>query len=414
MAKLKTFQFNLGLPESPLGNTSDYTVDMWINPGVTSGTAESKCNRDNGFTNYCVLKIYKTTSTGGLGAEGTIDNILGAAIINPSSPLDPSIASTGTAGVYTYFREYAGAFMARIKYPISYEFESGLYIVGIINDTNTPSASNHIFEMNSMVEHTLPKGKLILKFKGVDFYASSYIGTSPHFYSGRGFGFAFASLRMCIKLGNYYWNGTEWVNSFAYTDVQITDENVGYEIPIDNKMVGDVSVRIFASALYHSEQHRYMTDKFVTELSLDYEMDEGIEGTTYDRSENRYFRLLGTNFRDEISIGTEVASFLNNKPSPSFIMEDSAGNYPMTELSYGTSGRRRPEVDLLNRLASYYGASRQTLDLITKHPVVNNAPAIIPLLKLNGINDGKTYLPLSESRDWREETCTLTCFETPE
>ena len=74
----------------------------------------------------------------------------------------------------------------------------------------------------------------------------------------------------------------------------------------------------------------------------------------------------------------------------------------------------RPEVDLLNRLATYYGASRQTLDLITKHPVVNNAPAVLPLLKLNGINDGKVYLPLSESRDWREEVSTLTCMENPE
>ena len=156
----------------------------------------------------------------------------------------------------------------------------------------------------------------------------------------------------------------------------------------------------------------FASDQFISELTLDYEQEES--DIASNRSENKYFRLLGTNFRDEISIGTEVASFLNNKPSPSFIMEDSAGNYPMTELSYGTSGRRRPEVDLLNRLASYYGTSRQTLDLITKHPVVNNAPAILPLLKLNGIGDGKQYLPLSESRDWREETCTLTCFETPE
>ena len=71
---------------------------------------------------------------------------------------------------------------------------------------------------------------------------------------------------------------------------------------------------------------------------------------------------------------------------------------------------RRPEKDLLSRLASYYGSKRQTLDLITKHPTV----AVLPLLKLNGINDGKTYLPLSESRDWKEDTCTIKCFETIE
>ena len=144
-------------------------------------------------------------------------------------------------------------------------------------------------------------------------------------------------------------------------------------------------------------------------MDMSYEVEEDPNLT--NRSENHYFRLLGTNFRDEISINTYLASNLNNQLSPSIIMEDS--HTPMTELSYGTSGRRRPEVDLLNRLAAYYGASRQTLDLIAKHPVVNNQQAALPLLKLNGINDGKKYLPLSESRDWREETCTLTCFETP-
>ena len=85
----------------------------------------------------------------------------------------------------------------------------------------------------------------------------------------------------------------------------------------------------------------------------------------------------------------------------------------MTTLEYVLSGGgtepRRPEVDLLNRLASYYGAARQTLDLIVKHPTA----AALPLLKLNGISpDTRKYVPLAESRDWREETCTLKCFET--
>ena len=70
---------------------------------------------------------------------------------------------------------------------------------------------------------------------------------------------------------------------------------------------------------------------------------------------------------------------------------------------------RRPEVDLLNRLAAYYGAARQRLELEVAHPTA----APLPLLKLNGINDGKVYLPLSESRDWQTGVCKLTCFETP-
>ena len=82
-----------------------------------------------------------------------------------------------------------------------------------------------------------------------------------------------------------------------------------------------------------------------------------------------------------------------------------------TTLGYGTTYvvQRRPEMDLLNRLAAYYGAARQRLELEVAHPTA----APLPLLKLNGINDGKVYLPLSESRDWQTGVCKLTCFETP-
>jgi hypothetical protein len=92
-------------------------------------------------------------------------------------------------------------------------------------------------------------------------------------------------------------------------------------------------------------------------------------------------------------------------------MEDATT--PMTMLNYGTTqspDMRRPEVDLLNRLVAYYGAARQRLELEVAHPT--DAP--LPLLKLNGIDDGKVYLPLSESRDWQLNVCQLTCFEVPE
>ena len=86
----------------------------------------------------------------------------------------------------------------------------------------------------------------------------------------------------------------------------------------------------------------------------------------------------------------------------------------MTELNYGTDqvpDMRRPEVDLLNRLAIYYSAARHRLSLIVEHQTA----APLPFLRLNGISlDTRKYLPLAESRDWQEETSTLTCFETPQ
>ena len=151
-----------------------------------------------------------------------------------------------------------------------------------------------------------------------------------------------------------------------------------------------------------------ITGFLIEDLSVTYE-PETSELKSED-SNNNYFRMLKTHFRDEISISSEIASDLENNMSPSLLLNNSTTPTSTIEMD---GEDIRPELDLLDRLASYYGASRQTLDLITKHPVVNNVPAVLPLLKLNGINDGKVYLPLSESRDWREETCTLKCFETP-
>ena len=152
----------------------------------------------------------------------------------------------------------------------------------------------------------------------------------------------------------------------------------------------------------------FASDMFIKGLTLDYEISES--DLLSDRSENKYFRLLGTNFRDEISIDTEFASSMNNQPSPSLIMNSTTE--AMTKLNYGSTqspDMRRPEVDLLNRLAAYYGAARQRLELEVAHITTP-----LPQLRLNGINDGKVYLPMAESRDWRTGVCKLTCIECPQ
>lgn len=124
-------------------------------------------------------------------------------------------------------------------------------------------------------------------------------------------------------------------------------------------------------------------------------------------TENNYFRLLRTNFRDKIDISTNIATDLFNNMSPSLVMNDET-TPASTILINGEN--IKPEVDLLNRLAAYYGAARQRLDLIVEHPTA----APLPLLRLNGISpDNRIYIPLAESRDWQQDTSTLKCFETP-
>ena len=185
------------------------------------------------------------------------------------------------------------------------------------------------------------------------------------------------------------------------------------EIPCIENMEGEIIIRIYStspiSGSMPPDMQYFGKDTFISKFTIDYETEE--LDNLYDRSANHYFRLLGTNFRDEIGINTEFASMLNNLPSPSLIMDDATT--PMTVMDYVVSGgteSRRPEVDLLDRLAIYYGSARQRLELEVEHPTA----APLPLLKLNGINDGKVYLPLAESRDWKQDVSTITCFEEPE
>ncbi len=142
---------------------------------------------------------------------------------------------------------------------------------------------------------------------------------------------------------------------------------------------------------------------FITRLELSYEAPD--EELRTDRSENVYADETGQAFKDELSVDVELASYANNTKLATMIWSDSTT--PAKVLSLGGSSVR-PEAALLQRLKTYYGAARQKLTLEVAHPSTS-----LPVLTLNGINDGKTYTPIAESRDWRMEVSTLTCIENP-
>ena len=398
VAKLEKYDFRLSLPEMPDQNL--------IHNSVTSDNRpiESYTSKDITFDNrldFYYEKVHRVNSTTTKTAEGSVDDAFRGCIINSENDFSYKVQVYNQTFEY---ERYIGAFFAKLSYNNG-DFKEGLYIAA--TNKATTDDTGVVFKIRSGIETVLFNGKLKLTASALAYNFFNFY----HNYDNK--------LEMIIQCGSKYWNGSAWTSTESYCEVQFTNGKAEMDMDITDRMKGEVSVRIRGCILGgqgNAPVYYYNYDLFLTELNVEFEPNE--DASLSLRGENKYFRLLDTNFRDEISVGTDLASSLNNQPSPSLIMEDLAGTTPMTELDYTVSGggteSRRPEVDLLNRLASYYGASRQTLDLITKHPVVNNAAAVLPLLKLNGINDGKTYLPLSESRDWREETCTLTCFETPE
>ena len=422
VAKLEKYAIDLDLPPFPYGET--YEIHRQYN-GPTNWIYILASLVNNPYNNV-TLNYYKATISYVYGSQSAAETTTLADLLAHLWDAEGIVDIYSGHGTETV---RSGAFFAKVAYEnqdqSAHSTNDGLFVSWLPRVLNTDYSTQPIFAMRSLISYNIGGGYLKLSAS----LANLVVNFDNHFevvwitketnYTD--------SILMHIRFGNKYWNGSQWVDSFTKVWVDIEGSNFkknwtpttpvketdGYLIPLSNNS-GELEIAIYPQNNMPNASHNtFLLNTFFSNLGVEYMQTD--DDTLTDRSENHYFRLLGTNFRDEISISTDLASSLNNQPSPSLIMDDATT--PMTVMGYVVSGgteSRRPEVDLLNRLASYYGASRQILDLITKHPVVNNAPAILPLLKLNGINDGKTYLPLSESRDWREETSTITCFETLE
>lgn len=181
-------------------------------------------------------------------------------------------------------------------------------------------------------------------------------------------------------------------------------------------VMGEVIFRIYPETKFYDKittsdlwRNNMVFNIFFESLDIKYYPKKSVERT--NRSENNYRREVNNSFYEEASIDTEFASWLHNNPSPSLVYN--SDQTPMETLTYtksdNTTEQRRPEQDLLNRMDEYYKSPRTILKLEVGH--LDDKP--LPLIRLNGINDGKVYVPLSENRNFKTNVCTLTCFETP-
>lgn len=230
-------------------------------------------------------------------------------------------------------------------------------------------------------------------------------------------------IRCGLKYLGYYYSGitgTSW-NTNPTSSFKVDMENGNGELRIDLPRVSSkyTFVNGWIELYLYNDFDNGKTSAIISDISIEYEPP--FRKNTNDAKSNKYLQNL-SGYRDAVKLSLNLASSFNNRNALSHIYEvytywfgPESMDYlqPITTITYNLAGglteTRRPEVDLLNRLAAYYGAARQRLELIVAHPTA----APLPLLKLNGINDGKVYLPLSETRDWQSDICQLTCFETP-
>lgn len=444
VAKLEKYELNLSIPDCPVGSLSTVYRQLWKYKedgdwlyllANTNAAAYSNIKVAYYSANY--INVTNPHFMSYLTAS--IATLLTHIAVGTSSSAKARIQTTATTAV----RFYAGAFLCKYDWEKTgtaqaHDTTDALYCAFFPNSLdyyNSPdyptnfdrSKVGAIFSINSVVNYRCNIGYLCLKAQADTVFmwdSNDYMGMELLHSSVRTFEW-FIGIE--LQFGNMWWNGSSWQSSQTVFKARMTKngfrnnynadtmpdivETDGLLIPVTTDMQGVVTLNIWpmASAASVSENGRPIFEMIFSQLSVEHVVPA--DSNLSDRSENHYFRLLGTNFRDEISIDTDLASSLNNQPSPSLIMNSETE--AMTELNYGTTQApvmRRPEVDLLNRMATYYGAARQRLDLIVEHPTA----APLPLLRLNGISpDNRTYAPLAESRDWQQDSSTLKCFETP-
>ena len=434
VANIEDFDADMALPDFPGSNpTSSYIkqVDDYNGGNPRNLYIENIVEQDQFANNITTYAYYY----GRIFESG--DNAFTAEYLGTSTQADflaHAFLRTNRALV-TYssdtenYKHYAGA--AYIRYAVKSSqsatpdsYDQGLYCVFLPGLFAELSTLDPIFKLRNPNPVSLYRGTLHIKMSMLFFAQVATSGLSggwlDHYAYLTSISGSPANIEpiacVYIKVGSWYRTNYGWTTSRLPYTTKFSGDGIDIEIPITDNIYGEMEIGLLAG-IGDNTPSRNMSVLFETIIkSIDVSFKPANTIQQLDKSENHYFQLLSTNFRDEISIGTDLATDNNNIASPSLIMDD----YTATDdsrytkhIDYGTSTStteaRRPEVDLLNRLAAYYGAARHRLELEVAHPTV----APLPLLNLNGINDGKVYLPLSESRDWQTGVCKLTCFETP-
>ena len=364
-------------------------IDNIVDQSSTS--AYSNCK----FTNCHAGKFY-------LGQSGYTSEYIG--VTTKTNFINHAFLRTNNPFVIqsddqnNYIR-YAGAAFIRFSEKESSSADiksinSGLYCTLLPMTASTAYAipvTQPIFRMNSVQKFSMYGGSIHISstmlFMGICVNRSwlSYSAINDNISDGI-LGDSVV-MPLVLKIGNYYYNGSTWTTTASSFSVIIRDSGIDTTIYIDGLMEGIVELRILPNVITTSSQSSVLFETIFKTLSVEYTAPTDL--LMNDQSSNIYYRSLLTLFRDEKNISSKFATIRNNKPSPSLIISDPtsdtmdryASSITYNTDAQGTTESRRPEVDLLNRLAAYYGAARQTLSLEVAH-----IDTPLPLLRLKDID----------------------------
>lgn len=448
VAKIDKYELDLSIPTCPVGTLHEEYEFMYRDYiYALLNTNDSYYEGKNEYA-YYKCRLQPQFGRASEYAETTREDVFNNLVIVAKKNSPAYLNSIGGTGASQIFR--AGAMLAKIAFDDGgqeyHDTQDGLYLSlfpGMVPDgVNTPDFDatqvEPIYTMHTLLPVKYRGGFLAINGSALRIGA---MDTGSPIWGDHGTAGAREpfgghedrspeAMFVKLRIGNKYWNGLAWVDQEAAFILDF-DENgnfnksvfkeeyqneSGYVIPLPKEeiMQGEVWFGIYPNEGYIKEPvgtfgyGRYDSEMFFTQLEINYNV--GNEPKRSDRGENTYFRLLGFNFKEEVSVNTELATDLNNLPSPSLILDTNHGYYGSQSIRYEPEPMiyaiKRPEHRLLSMLAQYYSEPRSRISLEVK-----STDTPLPMVRLTGY-DGKTYVPLSESRDWKTCISNITFFET--
>lgn len=398
VANMTPFDIQVGIPdgfpqgEYLTGALAYQEENVSVEEGETIPTALPYISKEQHFSNRYEFAIWDATEEQQerpiWEKTGTLQQLVAQSMLNTGNVINGSLCGA-----------------APIQFKSNDQDESidfgGLYVKTTDLDAyqSLLNESIYLLKIRSIDYLNAYNGKFVLNFSAKTLYDQILRAIPSGSY-----------IPLVIKWGTLFLQPDRktWASSYNVVMFPYTEENGGkVEISINSYNYGEVVVYIPPCDMTTSNPaYRTVEEWVYTSLSLEYQAPEDV---FEDRSANNYFEALKTAFRDEVSVECDFGSSLDNLPNPSLILNVNPDRYyePLTRMLFydGMLTEERPEKHLLSRLATYYRKPHASLELVAAFP------GVLPMMRYKGINDGKFYLPMAASRDWQQDTATLTMLQ---
>lgn len=395
--------FNINLPQTTEDSSSVLEV-----PDINNGQVfvQPHAPRSNNIESFVYHEYDHYNKIGSSDYSHCLNN---SVIYEPLYDMSKGHAYTGAFPCRWYYKDTPTA-TATLK--------NGLFLNQNYRVSSGSMPVDFCYSIKADKSYTLQYGYLRIKMncynfdRGLPSVIHDYLvfGTS-YFIDNK----PLTTLYCVLTFGNYDWNGEEWVQhsgnypsfgiDFDGTSVKSNKtsamniaEDDGWFIPIPNTMSGQIRLYILDGAsCYTDVGYTIVHSRIIAELTVDY--IPLLDMIVSRRSENVYREtIIQSGFNDSENQALEIGTLNNNLICQRFIMR-SDGTYIQNlqfSVGYNTWVAKRPELNLLSRMAAQYEIIRRTMKAV--------GTALTDIYTKRYIYNSKRFFSVNAKHNWRDDT----------